>query len=341
MQALVSDILGVPIIINTSSGLNITRQGDTIFITPDVTMTPVDARAASGNIVPETSGTLNIGASDAYINNLFVDNIILGSGQLLLTSDNLKNGWGLSGITVHNNNIYIHTSGFLTESGIGWTRRHIYTHDWSCAGTASRSQGIFTVNSSGTATVGSDNKRLSRQLATAATAGAVASVGALVSQLIQPQHNPSMRFDIRTIASGSAVFWGGLINKNPRNSGVTELTSCQSVILSYHIGETGWRATVSNGTTRETSTISNNLLPLDGQWHDIHIHTPNGGIDWYFEVDDKLAAAFFGSASAPTSGANLGPLIQASPTAATAISYRNSYLNVRCNAPNPLPNQII
>lgn len=78
-------------------------------------MYPVDARAVSGHIIPNSSGAWNIGSSSAFINDAYINRIHVQSGlelsgvQTVYTE--IKAGQGVSGIVSVGNDLYINTSG--------------------------------------------------------------------------------------------------------------------------------------------------------------------------------------------------------------------------------------
>lgn len=332
--------IGLNTQISAVSGLKDSRLGDYIIqIGLDPKMYPVDVRSVSGSLLPDTSGVYNIGSFTIPFQTIYADTF-LKTGQIIAATDTLIGVYGISGIMRDhvNNKVGILTSGFLHESGVGLGLRHILTHSHMGAGATSRSDGIFTLNTSGTVANANDDSRYANRYTTAATAGAVAGIGALVSQSLRLQDYLSLRFDLRLIGSGSYVLWAGFMNMNPRNSGVSTVgADSRFRFLGMHAtdGTTTFNLySAASGTL--TTILSPPTIPTDRRWHDFHIWVDNQKA--YMTIDNSgLYEMNIGPGNAaPQSGSNLGVLLQISPKTNTAVSFHNSYLNVRANSPNPL-----
>ena len=269
------------------------------------------------------------------------------AGTLVVTKiagPTFTNGWGISGIqnyvsTSTQSGVRIFTSGFLQESGTAFNRRFIYPHDgMGIAGQTYKSNGVYTLNASGTVSNPNDNKRMSSHYLSAAAANGVATIGAIVSQNLRPQDNVSFRCDYKPMVSGgTTTHWIGLLNLNPNVSGTNTLfrdTRFQCVALHRMNGQPNWWfITKGVNATAQSGAVPTTVLPLvDNNWHDIHIYTHDQGTTWHLEIDDDWIASQ--ATEVPTSGSNIGPLVQ---IAGNAVSFRNSYLSTRVNSPNPMP----
>lgn len=339
---LLNEIEGINISLEAVSGLRILRQGSNIFISASGSQFPVDSRKFSNNIIPLDSGAINLGQNNLYWRNIYVNTVNLGNNKALVTSNNIKNGWGLSGIQT-GEDVYLYTSGFLAESGISVTRNKIDILGFHAAGTSTAGTiGVFTVNSSGTTVNPNDNKRLSLQYDVGTTTTNVAAYGyygTAATSIKNTIYNLDARFDLRIINSGSMQFYAGFINANPNNISPDLFVASRQYIALALRSSGNWQFISCNGSAQFI--VEATGMPIDTEWHDIHIYSDNNGTAYHLLCDDKYIASI--SQQLPLSGANLGWLTQmATVTSNDGLNkYRVSYLHVVANSANPLVNQVM